>query len=604
VFGRLEPGATAEQVRGNLDGVYQQAARQGMSSMLASLPPAEREFTRNRNRTDVSRLEVSSAVRGVYDNDPATLRAVAIISAVVGLILLLVCANVANLLLSRAAARQKEIAVRLSIGATRGRLVRQLLTESVMLALAGGALGILVAYWGRQLLPTQVGQAPLDWRVLLFASAVALTTGILFGMAPAMRVTGTSAGEALKDTSRSVTGSRTLLNKSLLVVQVAISLVLLIGAGLFLRTVDNLRRVDVGFNPNNLVIFRVNPQLNGYESARVGSLYDQMVQRLLGVAGVRSVTLTNPPMLTGSVNSTSFIVQGRQFPGNPDDPRVRRENSINRVRIAPNFFETMEIPLVRGRGFTDRDNLPAPKVAIINEAAVRKFFPTEDPLGKRFGSNPETSGQIEIVGMVKDVMYNALREPPPATMYVPYVQNPLSAMAFVIRTAADPSLMMGSIREAVRQVDDNVPIMDMSTQTDQIERRFTQERVFAKAYALFGGLALLVASIGLFGLMSYNVTRRTTEIGIRMALGAGRQTVLQMVMRESLILVGIGVVIGVAAALGSGRFVATLLFGLSPTDLTTSALAIVVMLAVSAFAGYLPARRASRLDPMMALRHD
>ncbi len=298
----------------------------------------------------MSRLEVTSAAQGVYDTDAATLRSVSIISAVVGLILLLVCANIANLLLSRAAARQKEIAVRLSIGATRLRLVRQLLTESILLAIAGGAFGVLVAYWGRQLLPTQVATAPLDWRVLLFAMAVALTTGIVFGIAPALRVTSTSAGEALKDTSRSVIGSRTLLSKSLLVVQVAISLVLLIGAGLFLRTVDNLRRVDVGFNPDNLVLFRVNPQLNGYEPTRIEALYQQVTERLLGVPGVRSVTLSNPPMLTGSVNGTQFIVQGRTYgPEYRDDPRLRATISVNRVRIAPNFFETMEIPVVRGR---------------------------------------------------------------------------------------------------------------------------------------------------------------------------------------------------------------------------------------------------------------
>jgi predicted permease len=605
VIGRLKPGATIEQVAGNLEGVFQQAAREGMATYLASLPPAERESSSNRNRTEVSRLQVSSAAHGFYDNDPSALRSVTIISVVVGLILLLVCANIANLLLSRAAARQKEIAVRLSIGATRLRLVRQLLTESVMLAIAGGLLGLLVAYWGRQLLPTQVGRAPLDWRVLLFASVVALFTGILFGMAPALRVTGTTAGEALKDTSRSVTGSRTLLNKVLLVVQVAISLVLLVGAGLFLRTVENLRRVDVGFNPNNLVIFRLNPQLNGYDSTRIASLYDQFTARIMQVPGVRSVTLSNPPMLTGIVNSTTFIVQGRQYDlAALSNQRDREGVSINRVRIAPSFFDTMEIALTRGRVFTERDNLPAPKVAIINEAAVRKFFPNEDPLGKRFGNSPETSNQIEVVGVVKDIMYSALREPPPATMYVPYVQSPVGAMAYIIRTASDPSLAMGSIREAVRQVDDNVPIMDMSTQTDQIERRFAQERTFAQAYALFGGLAVLVAAIGLFGLMSYNVTRRTNEIGIRMALGAQRQSVLQMVMRESLILVVIGIVIGVAAALASGRFVASLLFGLTSTDATTSALAVALMLCVSAFAGYLPARRAARVDPMTALRHE
>jgi predicted permease len=305
------------------------------------------------------------------------------------------------------------------------------------------------------------------------------------------------------------------------------------------------------------------------------------------------------------VNSTTFIVQGRQYDlAALNNPRDREAVSINRVRIAPSFFETMEIALTRGRVFSERDNLPAPKVAIINEAAVRKFFPNEDPLGKRFGNSPETSNQIEVIGVVKDIMYSALREPPPATMYVPYVQSPVGAMAYIVRTASDPSLAMGSIREAVRQVDDNVPIMDMSTQTDQIERRFAQERVFAKAYALFGGLAVLVASIGLFGLMSYSVTRRTNEIGIRMALGAQRQSVLQMVMRESLILVAVGIAIGVIAALASGRFVASLLFGLTPTDTTTSAVAIALMLCVSAFAGYLPARRAARVDPMTALRHE
>ena len=278
--------------------------------------------------------------------------------------------------------------------------------------------------------------------------------------------------------------------------------------------------------------------------------------------------------------------------------------TVNRVRVAPSFFETMEMPLVRGRQFTDHDNSPPPRVAIINEAAVRKFFPDEDPIGRRFGHQPETSGELEIVGVVRDAKYNALRDAPPATIYVPYGHYPAGAMAVVIRTAGDPSAAMPAIRDAVRQVDANLPLMDMATQMDQIERRFTQERVFAQAYSLFGGLALLVAAIGLFGLMSYNVTRRTTEIGIRMALGAQRDTVLHMVLRESLVLVAVGVVAGVAAAFASGRFIATLLFGLEPSDVSTMALAVAVMVAVSMLAGYLPARRAARLDPMLALRHE
>jgi predicted permease len=603
LFGPLRPGMTAAQVEGNLGGVFQEAARSGMASFLASVPEQERNTTANRARVDVSRLTVSAAARGLYDNDAATMRGINIISAVVALILLLVCANIANLLLSRAAARQKEIAVRLSIGATRARLVKQLLTESVLLALVGGSLGLLVAYWGRQLLPGTVGQAPLDWRVLLFATAVALTTGILVGIAPALRVT-RHAGEALKDTSRTVIGTRTLLTKSLLVVQVAISLMLLIGAGLFLRTVYNLRQVDVGFNPDNLVVFRVNPQLNRYDGSRTASLYEQVSQRLQAQPGVRAVTLTNPPLLSGGVNSTSFIVQGRTYePGVLDGPGSQAI-TINRVRVAPNFLETMEIPLLRGRRFDVRDNTPPPRVAIINEAAVQKFFRGEDPIGQRFGHSPETTNQLEIIGVVRDAKYNALRDPAPPTMYVPYGHYPVGAMAFVIRTAGDPSAAMPAVREAVRQVDANVPLMDMATQTEQIERRLAQERVFAQAYTLFGGLALLVAAIGLFGLMSYSVTRRTMEIGVRMALGAQQHTVLRMVLRESLVLVVVGVVVGIAAALGAGRFVSTLLFGLEPTDVTTTMLAAGVMLAVAGFAGYLPARRAARLDPTVALRHD
>ena len=604
VFGRLKPGVTAAQVEGNLGGVFQQSAREGVTAFLSSAPEAVRNASNNRNRTDVPRLWVTSMSRGLIDNDPDMLRGVGIISAIVALILLLVCANVANLLLSRGAARQREIAVRLSIGATRIRLMRQLLTESVLLALAGGALGLLVAYWGRRLLPADLGEAPLDWRVMLFTAAVALTTGILFGIAPAIRVTGAGAGDALKETSRAIIGARTLLPKSLLVVQVAISLVLLIGAGLFLNTVYNLRHVDIGFDPQNIVVFRLNPRLNRYDASRISSLYDRLLERLRATPGVRAATLSNPPMLAGGVSSTTFVIQGRTYAPGVLEDRSSRANSINRLTIDASFFTTMGIALLRGRPLDERDVSGAPAVALINDAAVRKFFPDEDPIGKRFGGSPETSGQTEIVGVVRDAKYSELREPPPATVYLPYKQLPLGAMAVLVRTAGDPVAAMPAVRDVVRQVDANVPVMDMATQADHIERRLVQERVFAQAYSLFGALALLVAAIGIFGLMSYNVTRRTTEIGIRMALGAQRQTVLQMILREALVLVAIGVVVGVAAALGAGRAVASLLFGLQPTDAVTTATAVLLMVAVASLAGYLPARRASRLGPMQALRHD
>ena len=379
--------------------------------------------------------------------------------------------------------------------------------------------------------------------------------------------------------------------------QVAVSLVLLIGAGLFLRTVENLRSVQIGFNPSNLVLFRVSPELIGYDEPRIRALYDRMSERLISVAGVRAVTLSSPPLLSGSVNGTSIAVQGRPFTRGP-------HNDINRVRIAPNFFQTMEMRLLAGREFNTGDAFEAPRVAIINDAAVRKFFANEPPLGRRFGSNPEKSGEFEIVGVVSDAKYNSLRDDAPPTMYVPYTQNAVGGMAFEVRTAADPAGTLGAIREAIRQVDPNLPLVNITTQIEQIEARFGQERLLARAYATFGGLALLIASIGLFGLMSYSVARRTNEIGVRIALGAQPGDVLRMIMRESLVLVLVGIGLGVGVALAAGRLIASLLFGLQPTDTVTMAGAILAVAAVSALAGYLPARRAAAVDPMVALRYE
>jgi predicted permease len=598
LMGRLKPGATPEQVQGNLEGVFQGTARAGLAAYLGRLSDAERDTMMNRNRSHVPRLRVESGSRGVYDIHSNEIRQVTILSAIVALLLLIVCANVANLLLSRATSRYKEISVRMSLGATRLRLVRQLLTESLLLASVGGALGVMVGYWGKQLLPGANGQlTPLDWRIALFVIAITALTGIVFGIAPALRASGVNVNEALKANSRGVVGSRTLLGKSLLVVQVAISLILLIGAGLFLRTIENLRQVDVGFNPQNLALFRINPTLNRYDEKRSNLLFEDIMQRVGAVPGVRSIGFSQPALLTGSINSTSIFVQGRTY-------TAATRDSIHRMVVSTNFFETMYIPIVRGRGFTQRDNQTAPKVVIINETAAKKYFANEDPLGKRFGHSAEKPGDWEIVGILRDVKYSNIREAAPPTMYVSYLQARSSNPVMAIRTAADPVGTMNEIRTIVSQVDPNLPMMDVSTQVEQIELRFQQEKLFAQAYSLFGGLALLLAAIGLFGLMSYSVARRTNEIGIRMALGAQRGNVLALVMRESLILVAAGIVIGLAAAFGLGRFVTALLYGLESTDAITMALAVVVMIVVSALAGYLPARRASRVDPMVALRYD
>ncbi len=599
VMGRLKPGVTPKQAQGNFEGMFQETARQGFLSYLKSLTPEERNDSGYRDRRQIPRLQVVSGAHGFYDTEPENIRAVTILSIVVCLILLLVCANVANLLLSRAAVRQKEVSVRLSMGATRARLIRQMLTESVLLAFFGGAAGVFIAYWGKQLLPGAAGQAPLDTRVLLFTSGLAVLTGILFGIAPAIRVTASDVNTSLKENSRAVIGAGSVLGKSLLVFQVTVSLVLLIGAGLFLRTVSNLSRVDVGFNPKNLVMFRLNPRLNRYDGPRIALLYDRIMEHVGAMPDVRAVTLSVPALLSGSENTTNFVAQGRI-------PESGLGPEIYQITVAPNFLQTFEIPLLAGRTFTRSDSRNAPQVAIINETAAHKFFPNENALGRHFGTRAETSNQFEIVGIVGDVKYNSLRDSAPPTVYWPYLQRPIAAgnATLEVRVAGDPAKVIDGLREVVRESDPNVPMIGVTTQLERIQERFAQERVFAQAYMLFGGLALLVASVGLFGLMSYAVARRTNEMGIRMALGAERSDVLRMVMRESLILVFIGVGIGFAAALAAGRYIASLLFGLAPSDLTTIFFAIVVLIVVAGVAGYLPARRASMIDPMAALRYE
>lgn len=595
IIGRLKPGVTAPQVEANFDGMFRQSARAGFDSYLSSLSPQERGSSDYRSRTEIPHLKVTSASRGLYDLDPNARRSIALISAVVGLILLVVCANVANLLLSRAAARQKEISVRMSMGATRLRLMRQLLTESVIVALLGGTLGIAVAYWGKQLLPAAAGQAPFDWHVFAFTGALSVITGILFGFAPAVRATSKTLNLALKETGRSVIGSRAVLTKGILILQVAISLVLLVGAGLFLQTIRNLRDVSTGFDPMNIVLFRLNPQLNRYDRARIALLYSQIQERLSVLPDVRNVAVASMSLLSGGENITRIVVQGEP---------LRTDNEILTVNVGPNYFETLGLPLLIGRAFTGRDDQGAPKVAIINEAAAHKYFANKNPIGRRFGSRPEESDQIEIIGVVRDAKYNSLRDPAPPTKYMPMFQGPLLGSVFHVKTTGDPALLIPAIREAVRQIDSNLPVTNVSTQMEQIEGRFAQEKLFAQAYTLFGSLALLIASIGLFGLMSYSVTRRTNEIGIRMALGAQRADVVQMVMRESLALVCSGLILGLATALAAGRLIKTLLFGLSPADASTIVVSVVIMIAVSAFAGYLPARRASHVDPMVALHYE
>ncbi len=536
----------------------------------------------------------------MYDADSSVVRSAALLMGAVFLVLVIVCANVATLLVSRAATRQREIAIRLSMGATRRRVVRQLLIESLLLSGTGTLLGVVVAYLGRALLPESLGQpSPVDGRVLAFLAGAAVLTALAFGLAPALTATRVDLHTALKAEARGVVGPRQRLTRPLIVGQVALALVLLAGAALLVRTTWNLRQVDVGFDPRNLLLVTIDPQVNHYTSGRAFAFYDDLLREIRAAPGVRAAALSQPALLTGSGSIGGVFIQGRGY--------VRGQSSSDRmmrVVVSPGFFDTLGIPVTLGRAITERDTDAAPAVAVINEAAARLFFPGLNPVGQRFGYSFEDRGHFEVVGVARDVRYDSLREPPPPTMFIPQRQTRSLRATLEVRTAGEPTATLGAVRDAVRRLDPTLPLLNVSTQLDQIENRFRDERLFARAFVLFGVLAGGLAAIGLFGVMSHGVARRTGEIGIRMALGARAVSVVGLILRESMLLVAVGLAIGAAAAVAGGRLVRSYLFGVGAFDPVSLGGAVLVMLAVSGLAGYLPARRAARVNPLVALRND
>ena len=387
--------------------------------------------------------------------------------------------------------------------------------------------------------------------------------------------------------------SRSLLSRTLLVAQVAVSLTLLVGAGLFMKTVANLRDVDVGFNPMNVLLFQIDPTQSGYDPEQSVDLYDRIADDLRMIPGVRSVARSQLALLSGGVWTSTLYVEGR------DD----REDS-HMMTVSPEFFDTMVIPLLTGRTFEAQDRPDAPEVAVINATAARELFGTDNPIGRRFGFSHEERGELEIIGVVRDTKYNQVREAAPVTTYRSAVQRPLGNATIAVRTSGAPEVLTSVVRETVQRIDPRLPIRNVSTQADEIEERFSDERLYALAYTAFGGLATLLAAIGLFGLASYNVTQRTNEIGVRMALGAQPSGITRMVLAESMVLVAVGVATGVGTVLLAGRLVASLLFELAPTDPATVVQAVAALICVAAFASYLPARRAARVDPMVALQDE
>jgi predicted permease len=604
IMGRLKPGVTEQQVRAELDVILQQ-------SMAPDVKPATKAET-------IPHLGVESGSKGLNDLRGELSKPLFILMTVVGLVLLIACANVANLLLARATSRQKEIAVRLAVGAGRWRLVRQLLTESVVLAALGGVVGLVLAYWGTDLLVALMASGrdafslsvTPDPRVLGFTAAVSVLTGILFGLSPALRSTRVDLTPALKESAgtlpRVTQGKRRLhlgLGKTLVVTQVALSVLLLVGAGLFVRTLTNLENVNMGFNQRNLLLFGIDPTEDGYKGQRLADFYRELTQRLESLPGVRSVTMSWNTLIAGAVSINGVSIQGyTPKPGESDD---QVQTYVNHV--GPKFFETLEIPLLLGRGIGEGDTETAPKVAVVNEKFVRERLGGGNPLGRRFGfGDKKNSGDIEIVGVAADAKYDALRKEAPPTVYAPSLQDlkSLGATHFEVRTAGDPMEMASAVRRVARDLDPNLALFQVGSQVDQINVALHQERLFARLTTFFGLLAALLACVGVYGIMAFAATQRTREIGIRMALGASRREILQMVLRETFLLVAMGIAMGIVVALGASRLISTLLYGLQPTDPLTIAAASFLMIAAAGLAGYLPARRASYIDPMVALRYE
>ncbi|HYL77395.1 MAG TPA: ABC transporter permease, partial [Bryobacteraceae bacterium] len=601
MMGRLKPGISERQATAGLDVIFKQSVTPDPDDLTAA----------QGKRRRIADLELTPGSQGLDHLRRQFSRPLFILMGIVALVLLIACANVANLLLARARSRQKEIGVRLSLGASRGRLIRQLLTESVLLAGLGGALGLALAYWGSGLLVTFISPAnnPLalklspDLRVLGFTAAICLLTGLLFGLAPAWRATRVELTPALKQSASSLRAGHAGLGlaKTLVIAQTVLSLVLLFGAGLFVRTLVNLKNLDTGFDKENLLLFGVNPLKAGYKGAALTDFYTRVQQRVGTLPGVVSATSSLHLLLSGSSRGNSIWIPG--YAPKPDE-----RMSVRVVPAGPKFFETMKIPLLHGRDFNDADNEKAPQVVVVNQTLVKRYFEDRDPIGQRIGWG-QPRAEMEIVGVVKDAKYDSLRRATPATVYQPFRQaSNLNWMHFEVRTATDPRTLIPAVRNVVASLDRNVPLFDVKTQIEQVDELLLQERLFAKLTSFFGLLALLLACVGLYGIMSYAVVRRTGEIGIRMALGARRWDILAMVLRETLLLVTIGVAIGIPVSLAGMRYAASvisdLLYGLKTTDLTTVGIAVMLLIAVSSFAGFLPARRASHVEPMVALRDE
>jgi predicted permease len=601
VMARLKPGVSAEQADAGINVLYHQILER-------ELPLFTNASAYFRARFLAKRLALLPGFRGQSYLREEFSTPLVVLMGMVGLILLIACANVANLLIARAAARQKEIAVRLTLGAGRGRIVRQLAVESLVLAALGGAAGLLLASWLTGLLlralpfqgAARTFSADPDLRVALFTLAVAAFTGLLFGLAPAVQATRPDLIATLKHEAGTVVGAapQVRFRKGLVVAQVSLSLLLLIGAGLFARSLANLRRLDPGFQVGGLLTFSLEPSLSGYTPERASALIDQIRERLAGLPGARAATLAENATMAGSDTNSTMKVDGYT-------PQEGEDMNSHTNAVGAGYFSTMGIPLLAGREFDPRDAKGAAKVAVVNEVAAQRFFKGTSPLGRRIGLGRTGVADMEVVGVVKDGKFGSLREDPLRFVYFPYAQQGhMSEVTFYVRTASEPESLTEPARRVVRELDTALPIYDLKTMRAQVDESLFVDRMVAALSAAFGLLATALAAIGLYGVMSYTVARRTREIGIRLALGAQRAAILRLVLHEVAAMALVGIAVGLPLAWALGRLLRSQLFGLSPADPLTMAGACLVLATVAIVSGYLPAARAARVDPLVALRYE